>query len=134
MTETQTAELETRLREREVLVKEQELQLKRKWWGNPIFVGLLLAAAAIGGNAVTTWYQGQNALVLARQKFQYDLLQEALRTDDPAVAAKRLSFLLNLNLMGDSDGRIRYYIQNPDRLQLMPSGHLGKPINPPDAP
>ncbi len=137
---------ELRLREREVVVKEEELRLKRtdqKPWRNPLFLGLMAAAISLLGNAVSTAYQANSAQELASKKFQNDLVFAALNTDDPKVAAQRLAFLINLGYMEDPDYRIKYYIDNPERLpkgpwpgDKVPAGplHEGKPPTFPDKP
>lgn len=115
---------ELRLREREVVVKEQEFILKeteqKNRWRNPVFVGLLATALSIAGSAGSAAYQSAKTRELESQKFQDDLVLGALNTSDPKVAAARLGFLRSLGYVVDKTGTIEYYIGNPQRLPLGP--------------
>ena len=55
---------EQRLREREVVVKERDSLL----WRSPLFLGLLVAALSLCGNAYSTIYQAKSAQKLASAK------------------------------------------------------------------
>jgi hypothetical protein len=89
---------------------------------SPVFIPLLVATIGLLGNFAVNWVQNGTAQDLARKKFQYDLVVEATRTDDSKVAAKRLSFLLDLGYLDDPTGRIRFFVAHPDELPLQPPG------------
>ena len=110
-----------RLREREVNLKERQ----SGWLHNPVFVGLIAAALGLSSNAFVSFLQNRSAEGLARDKFRYDVVLEATRTDDPQKAAKRLDFLLRIHYLDDPDGAIRSFVANPENIPLSPPTGFG---------
>jgi len=126
---------EFRFRQRELDLKEREIATKEReqgrWLRNPVFVGLIATALGLCGNAYVTWYQNIKTEELAHKRFQYELLEEATKTDDTKVAAARLEMLLSFGFIEDPNGRIRYLIQNPNQIPLVPEhNHTDKPPRP----
>lgn len=109
------------LREREVSLKERQ----SRWFHNPVFVGLVAAALGLFSNALVTFLQNRSAEKLARDKFRYDVVLEATRTDDPKKAAKRLDFLLRIHYLEDPDGAIRSFVANPKNIPVSPPTGFG---------
>jgi len=101
---------------RDVATKEEAL----KFWRNPVAWGLLVAALGLAGNAFVTLLQNRSAEKLARQKFQYDILLESMKTTDPHVAAKELQFFLSTKYLDDPDGKILAFISKPTEIPLKP--------------
>jgi hypothetical protein len=110
--------------EREFALKQADLRLRERqasWLHNPVFVGLIAAALALAGNVFATWYQSASAERQAHVRAQSDLIVEAIRTGDPKRAAKNLSFLLNLRLLDDPDGKMRSALSHPEDVPYLPA-------------
>jgi len=98
---------ERAFREREVLVKEAELSLKRQeqaasQWRSPLVVAVLAAALAAAGNAAVSFLNGKFQRELEAQKSEQARILEMIKTGDPDRAAENLGFLVNVGLIADS--------------------------------
>jgi len=110
---------EKRFQERELAVKEGELELHRKeqvgsGWRNPLVVAILAATAAAVGNAVVTVVNGHLQRDLESQKSEQTRILEMIKTGDPDKAAANLEFLLKTGLI-DDPGRaksIEHFLAN----------------------
>jgi hypothetical protein len=101
-------EVERNFRERELVVKEGELELHCKdqassGWRNPLVVAILAATAAAAGNAVVAVVNGRLQRDLEAQKSEQTRILEMIKTGDPDKAADNLDFLLKTGLIDDSD-------------------------------
>ena len=89
------------LLEREVRVKEGELELKRRdstmsRWANPLVLAIIGATLAAFGNAYVALRNGE----LEDRKAEHSLVLEAIKTgNDTKQAAKNLDFLVNVGLI-----------------------------------
>jgi hypothetical protein len=74
-----------------------------------------------------TVYQSARAEQQAYVKAQSDLIIEAIKTGDQKRAAKNLSFLLNLSLLDDTDGKMRSALSHPEDGPYLPApqSHTG---------
>jgi len=99
-------DVERGFREREVAVKEKELELHRQeqavsGWRSPLVVAILAATAAAGGNGVVAVVNGRSERDLESQKSESTRILEMIKTGDPDKAAANLEFLLNSGLIDD---------------------------------
>jgi GH24 family phage-related lysozyme (muramidase) len=98
------------LRQREVAVKEAELELTRAThatsrWRSPVVVALLAAAIAALGNAAVAYTNGRSDTRLEAQKSEQARILEMIKTGSPDKAAANLKFLLQAGLISDSTTR-----------------------------
>jgi len=98
-------------RERELAIKETELELRRKeqtgsGWRNPLVVAILAATVAAAGNAVVAVVNGRLERDLESQKSEQARILEMIKTGDPDKAADNLEFLLKAGLI-DDPGRVQ---------------------------
>jgi hypothetical protein len=99
-------DVERGFRERELAIKEGELELRRKeqvgsGWRNPLVVAILAAAVAAAGNAVVVVVNGHFERGLESQKSEQARILEMIKTGDPDKAADNLDFLLKTGLIDD---------------------------------
>src|SRR5712692_215741 len=99
-------DIERGFRERELAIKEGELELHHKeqagsGWRNPLVVAILAATAAAAGNAVVVVVNGRLQCDLESQKSEQTRILEMIRTGDPDKAADNLEFLLKTGLIDD---------------------------------
>ena len=100
-------EAEKNFRERELAIKEAELELERKdrassGWRNPLVVAILAATAAAAGNAVVAIVNGRLERDLESEKSEQTRILEMIKTGDPDKAADNLDFLLKAGLIQDA--------------------------------
>jgi hypothetical protein len=100
-------EVENKFRERELAIKEGELELQRQdqkgsGWRNPLVVAILAATAAAAGNAVVAVINGHLERDLEAQKSEQTRILEMIKTGDPDKAADNLDFLLKTGLIDDA--------------------------------
>lgn len=105
-TEREKWDRETRLREREIAVKEAELALKTREaigasWRNPLVAAIIAAAVAATGNAVVSALNGNSQRQLERDKAEEARILEMIKTGDAESAAENLRFLLDAGLISD---------------------------------
>ena len=101
-------ERELLLKEREVGIKECELELKKQeqfasGWKNPLVVAIMAAAVAALGNAAVTMTNGKLQRQLEDQKSEQLRIQEMIKTGDPDKAAENLKFLLDAGLISNPE-------------------------------
>ncbi len=114
---------ELALREKEIQLNEQEAKAKAAtenrnlWFSSPLLVGLASAIFGVIGTAMGAGLQGFSNFQLERQKFEFNLIQNALETEDTTEAAKRLQFLVDSGVITSLDSeRIRQLAENPTQL------------------
>jgi hypothetical protein len=94
------------LRERELAVKEGELELQRKdsaraGWRSPLVVAVLAAALGAAGNAFVSYINASLERQLEDQKSEQQRILEIIKTGNPDSAAENLQFLLNAGLIAE---------------------------------
>jgi hypothetical protein len=97
---------ENKFRERELAIKEAELQLKRteqkgSGWSSPLVVAILAATLAGIGNAVIAIVNGNLQRDLEDRKAEQARILEMIKTGDADKAAANLDFLLQSGLISD---------------------------------
>ena len=114
--------------EREFALKQADFRLREKQssvWRNPVFLGLLVAALSLGGNVYATWRQSQSAERHEHAREQSSLVVEAIKSNDPKLAAKNLQFLINVGLLDDPEGKMRTILAHPDDVPYLPARGYG---------
>jgi hypothetical protein len=101
---------ENDFRNREILLKETELDLKREEshrsrWSSPLVVAIAVAAAGVFGNAAVTWWTSREQEKLERERAEAARILEVIKTNDADKAANNLAFLLDAGLISDSNTR-----------------------------
>ena len=97
---------EIAIKERELTNRETELKLKvdeqkSSTWRNPVFVALIGALAAAGGNAYISFNNGIAQRSLEKERSEQTRILEMIKTGDPDKAAENLDFLLSAGLISD---------------------------------
>jgi len=87
------------LRQTESNVKIEEF--RRQKWTNPLFVTLIAATIAGGGNLVLAWYTHSEQLKLEGLRIQHNRILEVIKTGDVSKTANNLKFLLEVGLVSD---------------------------------
>jgi hypothetical protein len=120
---------EIALREREIALKEQEIKAKivldnrNIWFSSPLLLGMASAVFGLIGTGVGAGLQGYSNFQLERQKFEFELIRQALNNDDRNEAAKQLLFLVDSGVIESLDStKLRRLAATPDRLPRLGSG------------
>jgi hypothetical protein len=97
-----------RFREREIELRQAELEIKRRdqaqsRWRNPLVVAILAAAVAAAGNAIVASVNGSAQRVLEEGRAESARILEMIKTGDPEAAARNLQFLVDTGLIVDPD-------------------------------
>jgi hypothetical protein len=110
---------ENDFRDRELIVKEAELALKREEsnrsrWSSPLVVAVSVAAAGVVGNAGVAWWNSRGQEQLEKERAEGARILEVIKTNDPDRAADNLKFLLNAGLIADPKTRtsLSAYLQD----------------------
>jgi hypothetical protein len=111
---------ELELREREVLVKEREVD-KAKGWNSPLVLGVLVAALGLIGNLVVALFNNAATQATERARAQSSVMLEAIKTGNTKEACENLVFLVRLKLIDDTS----HVITN-----TCPEGGRGIPVLP----
>ena len=91
---------ETRMRERELGIR--EVELRRSQWSNPLVIAVLTAAAAAAVNFVITYFNARNEAVVEAAKAEQALVLAAIQTGgDVQKAGDNLKFLVDTGLLTD---------------------------------
>jgi N-acetyl-anhydromuramyl-L-alanine amidase AmpD len=102
----QPQDSEHALREREIAVKEGELELKRREasgaaWRSPLVLSVIGAALAAAGNAAVSFFNGRQQIDLEDRKSEQSRILEMVKTGSPDKAAENLRFLVDAGLVSD---------------------------------
>lgn len=94
--------------EREVAVKEGELEHKRSEaagspWRSPLVVAIFAAAVGAFSNAAVTYYDALQARQLASTTAENDRILEMIKAGEPAQVKANLEFLIDTDLIKDSE-------------------------------
>lgn len=125
---TKPAEKEPSIFEREIAVKERELDLKvlesqRSRWRSPLVVAVLAAALGAFGSAYVAYYNAREArlstevefiqkLTLAQSEAENARILEMIKIGDPDQVRENLLFLIDAQLIEDSEtvsSILKYY-------------------------
>lgn len=101
-------EREVAAKERELILQEADLDLRRKaqasQWHNPLVMAIFAAAISLISNSVLTYLNGQQTLKLESNKAEFSRVADMLKTGgDPDKAAALLTFLVDVKLLKDPD-------------------------------
>ena len=107
------------LEEREVLVKERELDVKiadsrQTRWLNPLVVAIFAAASAGAGNVYIAWFNAneqrsvdiqrtQAMIKIERLKYEQTKIINVLNTPSADQAAENIGFLLEIGMISDTN-------------------------------
>ncbi len=93
------------LKEREVAAKEKESHVT--WWKNPLVVGLIGAALALGGNIATNILSNGASAEAEHFRAQSNLVLSVIKTNgNEDDACKNLNFFVNIGWLDDPNGTI----------------------------
>jgi hypothetical protein len=114
------------LRERELALKEKEVEAKIKldkqglWFTSPLFIGVITAISGLIGTGIGAVLQGNATVNLERLKFEFTLIQKALEAPSQDEAGKRLMFLVNTGVIKNLDAeKLRNIAEkNPSQLPV----------------
>jgi len=111
--------------EQDLALRREELQMKQRdaskaLWSSPLLLAVIGLIATVLASIVQNFLQSRATRDLERQRFETTLIQKAVETDNPEVAADRLRFLLDLGLIHDESGKIATYVKNPATIPLQP--------------
>ena len=117
--ELSTRNKDLEFRQQEILIKSEEVSLKRQEqvrskWNNPLVIAILAASLAGAGNAVVALVNGRlqtqieekkasSSQRLAENQAESGRILEMIRTGDPDKAALNLQFLLDSGLISERD-------------------------------
>jgi len=130
------------LKDKEIAIKARELtdlEAKKTLKFDPVVIGIAAALLGFLGNVVATYLQGRNSLDLEKtkheasraletDKFRSSIIIEAIKTGDPAKAAKNIEFFLQAGFIEDQTGKISKYIAERANVPVLPSAVTGAPI------
>lgn len=105
-----------RLRNDELRIKEKELT--RSKWSNPLMLAIVGLATTLLVSTVQSCSQAESNRNLERQRFESTLIQKTLELPTQEKSAERLKFLLQVGLIKDETGKIKYYVDNPTEIPL----------------
>jgi SH3-like domain-containing protein len=120
---------ELSLRERELQIKADEVELKRSEAAKssrltPILIAIWTTAVAAGGNGIVSWFNGQQLHKLETEKAQQlhqletekaqsAVILEVVKTNSPDKAANNLAFLIDIGVISEQQAstRLRTYLK-----------------------
>lgn len=103
--------LEFKLREREIALKEKESERSKITHSQ---VAILVAVFGILGTAIGAYIQGHTDEKLERLKFESDVILKAATSDNNEKNKKNLKFLLDAGFINDQNGSIRKLVTEED--------------------
>ena len=133
------------LKSQELEIKAAELQLRRRevdnaqarWWRRPpdaLVLAVLAGALTLLANILVEKQKANDDLALETRKSQFNLVLQAMQTNNPDVANRNIHFFIDAGLLADEDCRIREAIDRdqpvlPAASPLAPSlGGTGQTI------
>lgn len=118
---------ELKLKERDLLIRESELDLKKqseekgaRWSASPIITTVLVTVFGIVGTGVGLIAQGVLNIRLERQKHEQNLILKVIETGDSEKAQKNLLFLVRAGLITDEEGRIEKLAADSKTAPVLP--------------
>ncbi|RIA31895.1 uncharacterized protein DUF4019 [Ectopseudomonas oleovorans] len=108
VSERERWEVEKAFRDREIKIRESEVQIsmqehRSSQWRNPLVLAILAAAIAAGGNAIVAIVNGNLQRDLEDQKSEQTRILEVIKVGgNPDKAAENLDFLLKAGLIRNS--------------------------------
>ena len=84
------------------------------WWrrADPLTLAILAAAGSLFGNILLEHSKAKDDQELEQAKARYNLVLQAMATNDSAVAKRNIHFFIDAGLLTDSDCRIRNAIDS----------------------
>ena len=84
------------------------------WWrrADPLTLAILAAAASVFGNIWLEHSKAKDDQALEQAKARYNLVLQAMATNDAAVAKRNIHFFIDAGLLTDADCRIRNAIDS----------------------
>jgi hypothetical protein len=137
-TKSSTQETQLSSQQKELGMREKELEAKIKldqrniWLASPLLIGCVTAVAGLIGTGIGAILQGNATYNLERQKFEYSLIQNALKAPNQEDAAKQLVFLVDTGVINSLDSnRLRSIAKtNPGDIPYNPGtfedGRVGR--------
>jgi hypothetical protein len=107
---------EIKLRHDELAIKEKEFSKSK--WSNPLLLAIVGLATTLLVSTVQSCSQNKANIDLERQRFESALIQKTLELPTQEKSAERFKFLLEIGLIKDDTGRIKYYVDNPKEIPL----------------
>jgi hypothetical protein len=110
--EYELKQVELTLREREVAAREREVAAKEKesnlsQWFNPLVIGLVGAALALGGNILTNILNNHASDHAERVRAQSNLVLSVIKTNgNETDTCKNLNFFVSIGWLDDERGAI----------------------------
>jgi hypothetical protein len=96
--------------EKDITIREKELDAKIRldkkniWLTSPLLIGCISAVVGLIGTGIGVTLQGRASYTLERQKFEYSLIQNALKASTQEEATKQLVFLIDTGVIVSLDG------------------------------
>ena len=122
---------ELALREREVSASEREVTAKEKeshvtWWKNPLIVGLVGAALALGGNIATNILSNRASAEAEHFRAQSSLVLSVIKTNgNEDDACKNLNFFVRIGWLDDRNGAIQNVCGTKGGVPTLPASSSG---------
>ena len=107
---------EVKLRHDELLIKGKELSKSK--WSSPLLLAIVGLATTLIVSTVQSCSQTKANRDLERQRFESSLIQKTLELPTQEKSAERFKFLLDIGLIQDDTGKIRYYVEHPSEIPL----------------
>ncbi|MCG2645276.1 MULTISPECIES: S53 family peptidase [Bradyrhizobium] len=84
------------------------------WWrrADPLTLAILAAAGSLVGNILSEHSKAKDDQALEQTKAQYNLVLQAMATNDAAAAKRNIHFFIDAGLLADGDCRIRNAIDS----------------------
>jgi hypothetical protein len=126
------------LKSQELEIKAAELQLRQRevekaqarWWRRPpdaLVLAVLAGALTLLANILVEKQKANDDLALETRKSQFNLVLQAMQTNNPDVANRNIHFFIDAGLLADEDCRIREAI---DRDQpVLPATARWRPVS-----
>lgn len=124
--ELKSRELELELKREEIALRRDELRVTL--WKNPLLLAIIAALIGFLGNAFIAGQQGQQKIVLEKEKRESDLILESIKTGGPEAAARNLGFLVTVGLIDDDEGKIKKYITSIEQVPFLPTKEATKSL------
>jgi hypothetical protein len=86
----------------------------------PIITAIVAGLIALLTNIYATYLNGQNQLVLEKQRFRANLIVESVKTGDRGKAIENLKFFMDAGFLDDPDGRLTTLITS-NRSPVLPT-------------
>ena len=102
------------LRVRQLEAEKALASANAPWWrrADPLTLAILAAAGSLFGNILLEHSKAKDDQELEQAKARYNLVLQAMATNDSAVAKRNIHFFIDAGLLTDTDCRIRNAIDS----------------------